>query len=214
MCVWLAAGLVGAAAPAPGAAPAAAAALQAQAEGGHAQPAHGEGGAAEHESEGLLPPIARLVNFLILVGGLGYLLRGPFASYLARRGEEIRRDLVEAERTREEAGRQLAALETKLAALPGELDALRARGAEEVAAEEARIRAVAERERERLLEQMRREIDVQVRVASQTLTREAARLAIEVATDRIRQTLTPEGHLRLVDRYAEQVERQAGQVRP
>ena len=47
----------------------------------------------------------------------------------------------------------------KMAALPGELEALRKTGADEVAAEEARIRQAAEAERARLIEQSTREID-------------------------------------------------------
>ena len=192
--VWLATGVLGAAsaAPARDAVPAAAPALQ-QGEAGHAQPAHGEGEGGAHESEGLLPVVARLVNFLVLVAGLGYLLRAPFAAYLERRGTEIRRDLVEAEEMRAQAGRQIAELDAKLVRLPAELDALRARGAEEVAAEEARIRESAARARERLLEQMRREIDLQVRVARQTLMHEAAHLAIGVAAARIRESADARG---------------------
>ena len=43
----------------------------------------------EHD-EGVLPVIARLVNFLILVGTLVYLLRSPIAGYLNDRGTQIR----------------------------------------------------------------------------------------------------------------------------
>ena len=81
-----------------------------------------------------------------------------------------------------------------------------ARGADEIAAEEARIRQAAEATRARLLEQTRREVDQRVRVARQELLREAADLAVGVAAERIQRDLTPEGHLRLVDRYAEQVQ--------
>src|SRR5947207_11321693 len=42
----------------------------------------------EHE-EGVLPVVARLVNFLILVGTLVYLLRSPIAGYLNDRGTQI-----------------------------------------------------------------------------------------------------------------------------
>lgn len=165
-------------------------------------------GAAEGEhGEGIWPVVFRLANFAILVGTLMYLLRRPFATYLQNRGTQIRRDLVEAEALRKHAQAQIAAIEEKLKALPGEIDALRARGAEEIAAEEARIRAAAEIERERLLEHARREIELQVRVAKQELMREAAVLAVGVAGERIKKHLTPETHLRLVDRYADQVKK-------
>ena len=174
--------------------------------GDAAHQAESEHAAAEggHE-EGLWLTIARLLNFAILVGGLGYLLRKPVANYLQQRGVQIRRDLVEAEQMRRSASEQIASLEEKLRALPGEIDALKARGADEVAAEDRRIAEAAETERQRLLEQTRREIELQVRMATQQLRREAADLTVGVASERIRGSLTPETHLRLVDRYADRV---------
>jgi len=165
----------------------------------------GEHGEGEAHEESLWLSLTRLLNFLILVGGLGYLLKTPLANYLLRRGAQISRDLVEAEQLRATAGEQIAQIDRKLELLPAELEALRTRGAEEIAAEEARIQAAAEAERERLVEQTRREIDQQVRVARQALKCEAADLAVGAAAERIRRELTPEGQLRLVNRYADQV---------
>jgi F0F1-type ATP synthase membrane subunit b/b' len=90
-------------------------------------------------------------------------------------------------------------------ALPGELEALRAQGAQEIAAEEARIRAAAAAERERLLEQARRDIDLQVRVAERQLASHAADLAERVASERIKKSITDEDQKRLVDRYVQQL---------
>jgi len=165
----------------------------------------GEHGEGEAHEESIWLSLTRLLNFVILVGGLAYLLKTPMANYLARRGAEIRRDLADAEALRASAGEQIAQIDRKLEQLPGELDTLRTRGAEEIAAEEARIQAAAEAERERLVEQTRREIDQQVRVARQALKCEAADLAVGAAAERIRRELTPEGQLRLVNRYADQV---------
>jgi len=156
------------------------------------------------------PLLARLLNFAALVGTLVYLLRKPFAAYLQNRGEQIRRDLVEAEELRQNAEAQMAAIEAKLKVLPAEIDALRRQGSDELAAEDARLRAAAEAERDRLLEQARREIDLEVRIAREELLREAADLAVGVAAERIKAQLTPEAHLRLVDRYADQIARVRG----
>jgi len=166
----------------------------------------GEHGESEgHEGESLLRVLARLFNFALLAGGLGYLLRKPLADYLQKRAGLIRRDLKDAKAMQEAARVEMADIEAKLSALPAELETLKARGAEEVAAESERIRQLANTERERVLEQTRREIDQQVRAARGILRREAAALATEVAARRIRQSLTPDGHLRLVDRYAAEV---------
>ena len=74
-------------------------------------------------------------------------------------------------------------IEQKLQALPGELDALRTRGAEEIKAEEQRIAAAAAADRDRLLEQTRREIDLQVRLAKKEILEHAADLSVQLATD-------------------------------
>ena len=173
-----------------------------------AAPAEPQAAAAQaggHEEGWVWPLIARLINFAVLAGTLVYFLRKPFADYLKNRGEQIRRDRVAAEELRRTAEAQLAAVDAKLKALPGEIETLRRQGAEEIVAEGARIRAAAEAERDRLLDHARREIDLQVRIAKQELMREAAELAVGVASERIKKGLTPEAQLRLVDRYADQV---------
>jgi F-type H+-transporting ATPase subunit b len=163
----------------------------------------------EHE-EGLLPAVARLVNFVILVGALIYLLRSPFATYLSDRGTQIRSDLVNAAEMKQTAAAQLEEIDRKMKALPGELAALGAQGAEEIAAEEARIRAAAAAERDRLLDQARRDIDQHVKVAERELVNHAADLAVGVAAERIKKTITDEDQKRLADRYVQQLKSAAG----
>jgi len=173
----------------------------AQAEG-HA-PAEGE-----HEG-GMLPMIAKLVNFGILVFVLYRFLNVPIATYLANRSTQIQQDLVTAKETREAATAQLAEIEQKLKSLPAELEALKRQGAEDVRAEQARITKAAVVERERLLEQTRREIDMRLRVARRELTEHAAELAVGVAEQRIKRTITPDDQTRLVDRYTAQLQQEA-----
>jgi F-type H+-transporting ATPase subunit b len=174
----------------------------------HAQPA----AAAEHAAEGahgaeaahgtpLIDTIARLFNFAVLAGTLVYFLRSPLKSYLGDRGRQIRADLVKAAEMRTAAAAQAAAIEQKMAALPGELDALRRQGADEVAAEEARIRQAAEAERARLLEQARREIDAQLKLAERQLVARTADLAVAIASKRVKSTITADDQARLVDQY-------------
>lgn len=169
--------------------------------------AEGHTAEGEHE-EGIWPTLARLVNFAILVGLLVYFLRSPLVGYLVSRGQQIRSDLVNAAELRRAAEAQVAAIDRKMHALPGELEELRQRGAADIAAEEARIRAAAEADRERLLEHMRRDVDMQVRVARRALMQEAASLATDVARKRIESTITPDDQLRLIDRYTRQLEAQ------
>ena len=167
----------------------------------HAPDAHAE---EEHHSvwAGLLWPT---VNFAILFGGLWYLLATPVSTYLKDRHTAIRKDLVDAANVSATAQAQLAELDRKLQALPGEIEALRLRGGEEIAAEEARIAKLAAAERERLLEQTRREIDLQLRLAKRELVEHTADLAVQLAASRIQQQISPADQDRIVDRYLNNV---------
>ncbi|HVL68489.1 MAG TPA: ATP synthase F0 subunit B [Vicinamibacterales bacterium] len=154
---------------------------------------------------GTMETVFKLVNFAILVGTLVYFLRAPIAAYLASRSAQIRQDLVTAAEMRSAASAQLAEIEKKMQALPGELEALRRQGAEDVKAEQARMAQAAADERARLLEQTKRELDMRLRIARRELTELAAQLAVGVAEERIRRSITPDDQVRLIDRYASQL---------
>lgn len=169
---------------------------------------------AEHEGAEQAPEahgseavgmIARLVNFAILAGVLVYFLKSPLAGYLAGRSSAIRSDLVNAAETKRSAAAQIEEIDRRMTALPAELEALRTQGAQEIAAEEERIRTAAALERDRLLEQARREIEWQVKVAERDLVSHAADLAVGVAAERIKNNITDDDRQRLVDRYVQQL---------
>ena len=159
----------------------------------------------ENDGGGLLPVIAKAVNAAILVATLIYFLRAPLASYLASRSAQVRQELVTAAEMRETAKRQIEEVDRRLAALPGEIEALKSRGADEIAAEGARIQQLANTERERLIEQTKREIDLQLRVAQRELIAHASELAVGLAGQRIKRNITDEDQRRLIDRYVEQI---------
>jgi len=160
---------------------------------------------AHDEGHPALDMVARLVNFGLLAGSLWYLLKSPIRGYLDNRGKQIRADLVNAAEMKQTAAMQIEEIDRKMKALPAELEALRAQGVQETAAEEARIRTAAAAERDRLLEQARRDIDLQVKIAERDLVAHAADLAVGVASERIKKTITDEDQKRLVDRYVGQL---------
>ena len=180
---------------------------------GSAHPGVGQGSslAAEHEkaeheaAESPWATIARLFNFAVLAGALVYLLRSPFGAFLENRKVQIRKSLTDAAATREGATRQLAVIDQKLHALPGNLEALKRRGATEIAAEEERIRQAADVERLRMVANGKREIERRAQTAERQLTQRAGELAVSLATERVRRKITDADQARLVDRYLEQV---------
>ena len=66
-------------------------------------------------------------------------------------------------------------------------------------------RAQTEAERQRLLDQAKREIATELRVAERDLKTRAGELAVAVATERVKRTITDADQARLVDRYVAQV---------
>lgn len=164
-----------------------------------------EHAAEEAHGESPLAFASRLLNFAVLAGGLVYLLRRPLGEFLATKQTTISAELTEAARLGRDAEAQLASIDAQLAALPGELDTLRRRGAEEIAAEEVRIGEAAAAERDRLTAQMRREIDLAVRARRRELLELGAGLATDAARVQLERRLDPDAQLGLVDRYAMQL---------
>jgi F-type H+-transporting ATPase subunit b len=169
-----------------------------------------ETGERHAEAEGpheqtTLQTVAKLANFAILAGVLVYFLKSPLTEYLASRAVRIRQDLVQASEMRATATARLAEIQRQLDTLPHEIASLKAQGAADVVAEQARIAQAAAAERDRLIAQTHREIEMRLRVARRELTDHVARLAVQLAEDRIRRTITPADQARMIDRYTAQL---------
>jgi len=151
--------------------------------------------------------LGKVVNFLLLFGGLFYLLRKPVKAMLVKRaagvGETIR--LAEADRTASEA--KAAESRAKLAGLQGEVRALKAEAEEEGRRETGRIAAAARAEAERLKKLTRQELDAQVRRSVQELKAYAAARATDLARERIRRRLTPETQAALIEKSIDRLSR-------
>ena len=158
-----------------------------------------EGGAAE---AGWAPTIAKLINFSILVAIIVYYGRGPIGEYLRTRSTTIRKDLVDSKALRADAEQQLAGVRQRLSVLPGELADMKRRGEEELAAEKVRLAEATAHERQRLIDQTHREIELQSRLARRDLVQHSVDVSMSIARTRIEKAITPDDQARLIDRYA------------
>src|SRR5512132_4321241 len=96
--------------------------------GGHESGAHQSGG---HEGlEGW-----KWANFLLLAGGLGYLIAKNAGPFFTGRSQQIRKDMVEAQEARRDAEARAADVDRRLAALESEIAGLRAESQREAEAE-------------------------------------------------------------------------------
>lgn len=158
---------------------------------------------AEQEAEPAGAPVSELVfkwiNFFLVFGVGGYFAAGPFRRWVAGQRRSIQEQIAEAHRERAKAQERLEEIEQRLRGLEQEIAALRREASDNAAAETERIHQAAEREAERILATSSAEIDSAGRAARLELRAYAARLAVTLAEQRIRQQLSPQAHATLFD---------------
>jgi len=164
-----------------------------------------EGGSSSPETS-QLGWTFRILNFVILFGGLGYLLRGAPA-FFRERAERIVGAITEARRVKDEADRQLQTAQSKLVRLDQEVAELRADAVQDGVAEAERIRALAREEAAKIQRAALLEIEAAERAARMELKAAAARLAVERAEAIVKGRMTPEAQAALVRAFVENLGR-------
>ncbi len=153
----------------------------------------------EHES-GLGDFLGKVLNFLILFGGLAFVLAKPIKNYLQELVLSIQKTIAETRRAREEAEKGLEAVQKRLEGLEAEVQKIKQEGEAAGLAEREKILALARQEVERLRIYARLEIERHTRAAQRRLREHAADLAITLARARIEKRLTDDLHVRLIEK--------------
>jgi F-type H+-transporting ATPase subunit b len=148
-----------------------------------------------------------LVVFLALLAKAA----GPaVVRFLEGKQQEIDHQLTEARRQREEAAQMEGRLQGQIAALRQEVEELAERSQREGERERQEILAEAARERERLEAAARAEIEQGLQQARQQLTAHAARLAADLAEQRLESGLSRDDRKRLFRDNLARLERKQG----
>jgi F-type H+-transporting ATPase subunit b len=137
-------------------------------------------------------------NFLVLAGGLGYLIKKNAGPYFAKRSLEIRKGMVEAEAERAASDAKVAEVDRRLANLQAEIEALRRSAKEEAEADAQRVRREAAAEMAKIQSHVAEEIASAAKSATLELRRYSAELALGLAEQKIAARLSPEMQDRLV----------------
>jgi F-type H+-transporting ATPase subunit b len=156
-------------------------------------------GETEHDSQEIL---WASVNFVLLVVGLGYLIKKHAGPYFAQRSVEIRKGLADAEAERTASDAKVAEVDRRLANLGNEIDALRRNAQQEAEAEAQRARREAEAEMAKVKAHIGEEIASASKSATLELRRYSAELALALAEQKIAARLSPEIQDRLVGNFA------------
>jgi F-type H+-transporting ATPase subunit b len=137
--------------------------------------------------------------------GFKYLAK-PIAQAMASRSEDVRRALEEATAGRREAEARLAEFQAKAAGLDLEIEALRVQAAANMERERAILIEEGTAAAERVGQHARETIRQEVAKARADLHREAALLAVQVATASVKATITDADQQRILDEYAASLE--------
>jgi len=156
---------------------------------------------AEASGEGNLK-IWEWANFLLLAGGLGYIIRKHAGPYYAARAAGIRKDLVDSERTAKDAEVRAAEVDRRLASLDVEIAGLRAESQKESAAQVERYAQQTAAEIAKIGANGEQEIATAQKAARLELRRYAAQLAVELAEQKVRARMDAETEDRLVGGFA------------
>ena len=168
-----------------------------------------ETAAAEHEekSEGHKHELLfKVINFIILVGGLGYVLRKPLANFFVERSASIRKSLDEGRKALEASQAQLQAVEDKLRRFEEGMASFRAAALDEMKAEREHLRRTTATEMEKMMDSLRVQMEVATKQARLELKLYGAQQAVEMARQMIGQRLDEAGQRRLVAHFVARLE--------
>lgn len=167
--------------------------------------AGGEGGISPHMWTDFL---YRCLNFAILITAIILIVRKPLGSALKGRVENIKEELADLESKREEARREYALIEKRLADAVGERDAILAEFRQQGEREYEKILANAKLLAERVKSQAQFTIEQETAQAKAELRKEVAELSAGVAEDLLKQNINADDQARLVGEYMTKVQQE------
>ena len=147
----------------------------------------------------------RLLNFTVAFGLLGFFIAKPLRKGMAGRRQEIENALAQAQAAREEAEAKFREYDAKLSRAAEEIEGIYLGIRQEGELEREKILANARAAAEKITSEAERTAAMEVEKARTHLRQEAAELAIRMANDILRKTVSGADHERLVNEYLQTV---------
>ena len=160
----------------------------------------------EHHASGSLDFIGKVVNFIVLFGGLAFLLYKPAKKFLGERGLAIDRSLREARDSRVEAEKKLKGSQARLSELSHEVTRMKEDAAAAGRREEDRIIKEAQEEAEKMRLSLQLEIEMLAKSGIKELKAHVLSLATAQVVERIQRKLTARDQEELIDKSIERLE--------
>jgi F-type H+-transporting ATPase subunit b len=141
------------------------------------------------------------VNFLLLAGLLGYFIGKNAGPFFAARSADIRKDMDDSLRQRQEAEAKAADVDRRLANLEKDIAALRGQSEIEAKAETERLAQHTGAEIAKIQAHAEQEIASAGKAARMALKRYSAELAMGLAEQKVRARMTPDTEDALVQGF-------------
>ncbi len=148
-----------------------------------------------------------VINFLLLVALLTYAMKkADIKGFFRKRTELIEQSLKEAREAKELAQRALAEVEGRLKMIDKEVEEIIASAKMSGEKEKGRLVEEGDKLKEKILEQAKTNIDFEVKQAKATIKKEAVEIAMELAEKKLREKLTREEQLKLLEESVAKIE--------
>lgn len=161
-----------------------------------------EGHGGSHEpSLFSLDFLFRVINFLILFGGIGYAISKPLKNYLKERSNKVREAILEAKKAKEDAEAKARYYEEKLNNLKNEIEAIKAQYQKEVEEEKERIAKEYQEQIEKFKERLVKSLEQEKLKLREEMLVQLADMAYEIAEELVKKNFTPADQKRWVKDY-------------
>lgn len=141
------------------------------------------------------------VNFVILIGFLGYMGAKKGAPFFNSRAAEIRKGIDDAEKIKADSDAKISAINSKLGRLDAEIASMREAAGTERRAAEQRLKAETGRDIQRIAAHADAEMDTAGKSERVALQRYAAQLALSLAETKVRARMSPNAEDALVQAF-------------
>jgi len=149
--------------------------------------------------------IWRIMNFVVLAGGLTFLLRKPVAKGLESRRQGIRDQLDDLEKRKQKAEKELSEYQQKLDQLDKEVEKIVAEYVKDGEALKAKIIEEAKVSAEKLQGQAKKNIEHEFEKAKKELRAEMGAQAVVMAEELIKKNINDKDQERIIGEYLEKV---------
>ncbi len=171
-----------------------------------ASPALASGGEGGKEPSLFMDYFWKILNFGILFFILFKFGKKPLQDFLKNRTELIEKTLKEAREAKEFAQKALAEVEERLKVKDKEIEDIVSSARQSGEKEKARLIEEGEKMKQKILEQARTNIDYEVKKAKESIKEEAVEIAMELAEKKLKEKLTKEEQLRLLEESLAKIE--------